>query len=185
VRDLLRSDITATVGFAVKLLRSLEQAGLLDRSETVQALRPAVLCRVKGTAVDAVRLLDSLSEDADVLEVATIALEHPHADVQRAAASLLDRLGAGDRVVAAEQMLQPSVRRSRMVAPQEAGASEALPREQPLAAVAGPDDIVDRLAALMEDACSAIEVELVFAGLAVLDDRDCLRPLVKPTTAST
>jgi hypothetical protein len=183
VRDLLRSDVAATVGFAVKLLRSLEKAGLLDRSETVEALQPAVLCRVKGTAVDAVRLLDALSEDSDVVGVATTALEHPHADVQRAAASLLERLGAGDRVLAAQQTLQPSVRRSPTVAPQEAGDSEALPHEQPLAAAAGPDDIVDRLAALLEDASSAVEVELVLAGLAILDDRDCLRPLVKRAAA--
>jgi hypothetical protein len=183
VRDLLRSDVAATVGFAVKLLRSLEKAGLLDRSETVQALQPAVLCRVKGTAVDAVRLLGALSEDPDVLGVATTALEHPHADVQRAAASLLERLGAGDRVVAAEPTLQPSVRRSRTVTRQEAGDSEVVPREQPLAAVAGPYDVVDRLAALLEDASSAVEVELVLAGLAALDDLECLRPLVKRAAA--
>jgi Family of unknown function (DUF6493) len=79
--------------------------------------------------------------------------------------------------------LQPSVRRSRTVAPQEVGDSEAFPREQPLATVAGPDDVVDRLAALLEDASSAVEVELVLAGLAVLDDRDCLRPLVKRAAA--
>ena len=63
VRALLRSDVAATVSFAVKLLRSLAKAGLLDGSETVEALRPAVLCRVKGTAVEAVRLLDALSDD--------------------------------------------------------------------------------------------------------------------------
>jgi hypothetical protein len=183
VRDLLRSNITAMVGLAVRLLRSVENAGLLERTETVAALQPAVLCRVKGTAVAAVRLLDALAEDSDVVGVATIALEHPHADVQRAAASLLERLGAGDRVVAAEPTLQPSVRRSPTVRPQEIENLEASPREQPLAPVAGPDDIVDRLAALLEDASSAVEVELVLAGLAVLDDRDRLRPLVKRAAA--
>ena len=58
-----------------------------------------------------------------------------------------------------------------------------MPREQPLAAAAGRHDVVDRLAALLEDASSAVEVELVLAGLAVLDDRDRLRPLVKRATA--
>jgi hypothetical protein len=183
VRDLLRSDVAATVGFAVKLLRSLAKAGLLERSEAVEALRPAVLCRVKGTAVDAVRLLDVLSEGSDVLGVATTALEHPHADVQGAAASLLERLGAGDRVAAAEPTLQPSVRRTATVRPQDSDDVEAVPSEQPLAAVAGSDDVVDRLAVLLEDASSAVEVELVLAGLAVLDDRDCLRPLVKRAAA--
>jgi hypothetical protein len=179
VRDLLRSDVAATVSFAVRLLRSLANPGLLEASETVDALRPAVLCRVKGTAVDAVRLLDALSEDAEVVGVATTALEHPHADVQSAAASLLERLGAGDRVAAAEPTLQPSVRRSPTVRERAADDLEAVPPEQPMAAVARPDDVVDRLAALLEDASSAVEVELVLAGLAVLDDRDRLRPLAK------
>jgi hypothetical protein len=186
VRDLLRSDVAPTVSFAVKLLRSLARAGLLDRSDTVDALRPAVLCRVKGTAVEAVRLLDALSEDCEVVGVvgvATTALEHPHADVQRAAASLLERLGAGGRVVAAGATLQPSVRRTPTVTVQDVQDVDAVPREQTLAAAAGPGDVVDRLAALLEDASSAVEVELVLAGLAALDDRDRLRPLVKRATA--
>ena len=46
LRALLRSDVTATVSFAVKHLRNLHKAGKLDRLETVTALAPAVLCRV-------------------------------------------------------------------------------------------------------------------------------------------
>ena len=37
VRALLRSDVAPTVSFAVKLLRPLEKAGLLDRTETVRS----------------------------------------------------------------------------------------------------------------------------------------------------
>jgi len=174
VRALLRSQVTATVSLAVRLLSQLQKAGLLEGQDTVPALTAGVLCRVKGTSVAAVRLLGSLSHLPGVAEVATAALEHPHADVQRAAASLLDALGAEETVNAAA--LQPSVRRRAPATPLPTPVP--LPPEQPLRA-ATEEDLVERMAALLEDASDPIEVELVLAAAVARTREDAFRPLLK------
>ena len=114
LRSLLRSDVKPTVALAVKQLRSLVGPGRLDGPATARALAPAVLSPVKGTALDALRLLADLhavgSAGADdVLGPATTALGHPHADVQRAAAAFLTRIGDTHAVAVAGESLAPSV----------------------------------------------------------------------------
>lgn len=189
LRRLLRSETAALVTFAVTRLRSLSRAGLLDDAACVPALGPALLAPVKGTALGAVRLLDEIATRAPnlrgaVADVAGTGLGHPHADVQQAAATALTKLGAGGVVEAVAEELAPSVRARLGLAVPE-GAS---PSEQELAVLdgpvaslepAGPDDVLDRFAALLEDASDPVEIELVLAGLAAAGDRETLSPLVK------
>lgn len=193
LRALLRSDIDATVTLAVKRLRAVGRAGLLDDSATAPALSAAVLVKAKGTAIEAVRLLDDIVKrqpalPVEVVAVASTALEHPHADVQRAAATLLVRLGAQDAVTAVIESLSPSVRAGLAGAislpvsgPVAAGrVSAPLPSADRVAA--SRHDLLDRLAALLEDAGDALEVELVMAGLARLGEGALLRPLCRRAT---
>ncbi|MBO9556568.1 DUF6493 family protein [Cellulomonas sp.] len=114
LRRLLRSDVRPTVALAVTALRRLAEAGLLDAPAAVDALGPAVVAPVKGTALAAVALVGTAVAGGDVpaesvASTLAVALEHPHADVQRAAARLLVRLGRVDLVEAAREGLAPSV----------------------------------------------------------------------------
>ena len=187
LRALVGAHVPVTVGFAVARLRTLSAAGLLDDEATVPALEPALLVPVKGTAVGAVRLLGEIGQRAPGLRdalvgVAGTGLGHPHADVQRAAADLLVRLGAPDVVRAAAADLAPAVRAA--VVPDVPGAADD-PSDDVLPPVthvpdlvpAGPHDVVERLGALLEDAGDPIELELVLAAVAALDDPAVLQPL--------
>ena len=187
-RRLLRSEVAATVKLAVTRLHAVARAGLLDDAATVPALPPALLVPVKGTAVAAVRLLADIADRTPALagqvtEAVTTALGHPHADVQQAAVGLLTRLGAGHLVRDVLEDLEPSVRAGlgrSLPSPDEDAAPIVVPAGSPRALVpAGPDDVLDRFAALLEDAGDAVELELVLAGLAASEDRAVLRPLLK------
>ncbi len=192
LRDLVRSQVSPTVTTAVKRLRAVGRSGLLDDPETVTALGPALLSPVKGTAVEAVRLLDDIATRREDLRPAVVeavppALSHPHADVQRAAVLLLDRLGAPDVARAGAASLEPSVRLllgvgpagqpSAAMPPAGVTAVEKSAAGMPAAATAA--DLPDRLAALMEDASDPLEVEFVLAGLASCTDVSRLAPLRK------
>ncbi|HVF04744.1 MAG TPA: DUF6493 family protein [Frankiaceae bacterium] len=182
LRALLRSPITATVTMAVRRLRALGKAGLLDDAATVPALRPALLSPVKGTAVEAVRLLDDAARrGADVTDVLADALDHPHADVQRAAVRALTRLGATDVVVARAASLEPSVAAELGATPAAAAAGAPMAPAGPATPRVAPvrDDLLERLAALLEVARDAFEVESVLAALAGLTDPGVLAPLRK------
>ena len=191
VRALLRSTVTATVSFAVNKLKLLSKHGLLDGAATLPALRPAVVASPKSTAAAAVRLVaEVVRRDATLagqaVEVAAIALDHPHADVQRAAATLLGMLGADDRVQGAAEYLEPSVRADVLGQSLAAARVEAVPRLAATGAQLVPstrEDVLDRLAALLENAGDAMEVELVLAALGRLDDVGVLRPLAKRATS--
>ncbi|HEX7187920.1 MAG TPA: DUF6493 family protein [Actinomycetes bacterium] len=192
LRDLVRSQVSPTVTMAVKRLRAVGRSGLLDDPETVTALGPALLSPVKGTAVEAVRLLDDIATRREdlrpaVVEAVSAALSHPHADVQRGAVLLLDRLGAPDVARAGATSLEPSVQLLVGVGPEvqpSAGTPPAgmavaeMPAARMPAAVTAAD-LPDRLAALMEDASDPLEVELVLGGLASCADVSRLAPLRK------
>lgn len=177
LRALPRSSVKPTVAAAVRRLRGLSDAGLLADAATVDPLRPAVLAAAKGTALDALRLLDDIARrGTPVVDAVADALDHPHADVQRAAVRLLDRLGAGDVARARAALLEPSVAAAL-------GAAPAAPVSAVPAAVDRPvvrpvtDDLLDRYAALLEDASDAFEVEAVLAAVAALPDPAVLAPL--------
>lgn len=186
-RRLLRSEIAATVKLAVTRLHAVSKAGLLDDAATVPSLPPALLVPVKGTAGAAVRLLTDIADRTPALagqvaEATATALGHPHADVQKAAAALLTRLGAQDMIAAASDDLEPSVRAVLGLAPHrhDACAPSNPVHDPPRALVpAGTGDLLDRFAALLEDASDPVELELVLAGLASSGDPDLLAPLVK------
>lgn len=187
-RRLLRSEIAATVKLAVTRLTAVSKTGLIDDAATVPALPPALLVSVKGTAVAAVRLLADIADRTPALAgqvaaAAATALGHPHADVQKAAAKLISQLGADHLVSAAAEDLEPSVRadlgRPLQPSPEDA-APVATPAVPPRALVpAGPADVLDRFAALLEDAGDPVELELVLAGLAASEDPAVLLPLLK------
>jgi hypothetical protein len=191
LRRLLRSEVAATVKLGVTRLQGISKAGLLDDAATVPSLPPALLVPVKGTAVAAVRLLADIADRTpavagQVTEAVATALGHPHADVQKAAADLLSRLGADHLVSAAADDLEPSVRADlgRSLEPSdEEAAPVATPAAPPRALVpAGPEDVLDRFAALLEDAGDPVELELVLSGLAASEDTEVLRPLLKRAT---
>lgn len=187
-RRLLRSEVAATVKLAVTRLHAVSKAGLLDDAATVPSLPPALLVPVKGTAVAAIRLLADIADRTPALagqvtEAAATALGHPHADVQKAAAKLLSQLGADHLVSAAAEDLEPSVRADLgqpLEPSDEESAPVAPPAVPPRALVpAGPEDVLDRFAALLEDAGDPVELELVLTGLAASKDPAVLRPLLK------
>lgn len=177
LRDLLRSQVTATVTICVKLLRRLRKAGLLDAQAAVSGLGPAVLCPIKGTAVEAIRLLTEVRSEADVAVTAALGLEHPNADVQAAAAKLLTQVGQVAVVDAVAEHLSPSVPGAKVQARREEAAVELAAPTMPPPAT--ENDVVDRLAALLEDASNPVELELVLAAVAELSDLSALRPLLK------
>ena len=188
LRGLLRSQVAATVSFALGKLKALSSSGLLDTAAVVPALAPAVLAKAKGSALSALQLVAAAAEDGarpdDVVSVAAVGLQHPHADVQRAAAALLLQLGAVDAVAAAAEELEPTVRQALGYAAAVAADGPAPVSVPPLATPqpVPPGEVLDRMAALLEDAGDVLELELVLDGLARLPDRQVLRPLVKRAT---
>ena len=190
-RRLLRSSVPATVGVAVRRLRALGRLGVLEDQETVAAVEPALLSPVKGTAVEAVRLLTDVAARRPelvpgVCAAAAVALDHPHADVQKAAVRLLERFGAGAVVRQRVAGLEPTVQRlvDGPVAaprPESPAATDTAPPVGPAprapAVPVTAGDLLGRLAALLEDAGDPVEVELVLAGLASCPDATVLAPL--------
>jgi hypothetical protein len=183
MRELLRSDVPATLSFALKLLQTVHKAGALEAAATLAALPAAATARAKGTALSVLRLAGSLAagdQRAGAIAVARAALEHPHPDVQQAAARLLSSYDDDAHVRSQADELAPSVQAMLGVAvtePMEAATAE--PIRRPLPPAASQADVVERLSALLEDASDALEVEAVLAGLARLGDPAALSPLRK------
>ena len=182
LRTLLRSAVGPTVAMAVRRLRAIGTAGLLDDEATVAAVEPALLAPAKATALAALRLLDECvrrdgSTRAAAAALAGRALEHPAADVQRAAAKLVDALGGTVDTGA----LSPSVAADLgvPVAPTATPATSVTPVRRGAALVRSRDEVVERVAALLEDASDPYDVEAVLAALAALDEPEALRPLAK------
>ena len=189
---LLGAPVPATVAFAVKHLARVHKAGRLDIAATLAALPDAALVRTKGTALEALRLARALrGEDGTAAaQVARTALGHPDADVQRAAASLLSDSGGGDDLAASAGDFTPSVQRDLGLGggahESDRRAGEAGRIVQPLAAPpprARGSEVVERTAALLEDASDAAELEAVLAALIAPEVGRLLAPLTKRARA--
>ncbi len=189
LRALLTATVPATVAFAVRQLARVQRAGRLEVTETLAALPPATLVRAKGTPLDVLRLARSSGPEHTeaVVDVASAALGHTSAAVQRVAADLLAERGAAWAVAAAADELAPSVRQDlglgpRVVATQEASAES----HQALMPVPDPvtrADLVERTAALLEDSSDVGGLEAVLAALAGPGTPPGLEPLHKPARA--
>ncbi|MGY2875880.1 hypothetical protein ACVW00_003070 [Marmoricola sp. URHA0025 HA25] len=184
LRRLLGASVPATVAFALRQLVAIHKAGALDLPETLELLAPATLAKAKGTALEALRLARAAGPDHRIaaVRIATTALGHSHADVQRAAATLLTDLGERESLAGSGDELTPSVQvdlglalRSRVPV-----ASERL--VQPLVPApvrVGPQDLAERAAALLEDASDPLELEAVLDALTVPGSEERLVPLCK------
>jgi hypothetical protein len=175
--------VPATAAFALKQLQRVHAAGMLEVEETLDALAPATLVKTKGTALDALRLARAAGADypAAVERLASSALGHANADVQRAAAELLAAHGKHETVAAARDELGPSVR-------QDLGLSEvvvAVRNHRPIQTLAPPAtpiaraDLPERVAALLEGCPDFIELEAVLAALVPPGTERSLEPLRK------
>ncbi len=186
-RLLLRSEVGPTVSLAMKQLGALLRSGRLDAPETIPALAPVVLGRAKGNAVAAIKMAERLA-DADpglqpqVTVLAREAVGHPNRDVQAAAVQALERYGASADAVARADELAPSLQRALGITAEDRLDPKPAPVAVPASAPPPPssrDDLLERTAALLEDASDVLEVEAVLAGLASTGPTDALRPLLK------
>ncbi|HEY0646017.1 MAG TPA: DUF6493 family protein [Nocardioides sp.] len=185
---LLGAAVPATVAFALKQLVRVQKAGVLDVGAALDALPPATLVKAKGTAMAALTLARSARAEYPraVAEVAQTALGHPHPDVQRAAAALLAELGDEDAVQAAADDLTPSVRQELGLSVDvdaDVDTDAPVPGRATLPATTTGADLAERVAALLEDASDAAELEAVVAGLVARGAEDALRPLGKRARA--
>lgn len=94
--DLLVSPIGPVVSFATKMLGKLHRAGRLDAGLYVDGIRPVFAHKAKGTAMQALKILDKLGAKDDqlfpkVIEVAVAAMAHQSPDVQEFALGLLEK----------------------------------------------------------------------------------------------
>ncbi|GAA2555960.1 hypothetical protein GCM10010435_28230 [Winogradskya consettensis] len=186
--DLLRSQVTATVGMAVRCLATLDKAGRLDDAEFVVACVPALGVPVKKTALGVLRLLAAVAKrhPGEVAEAAGWGLAHAHGDVQLKALELLRSLDARDVVAGRLEALEPSVQRvaaewlgAAIPAAIPAAGGEVAAYQEPARELVAmtADDFTERAAALMEDARDPVEVELFLAAISEMSD--LLRPIVK------
>lgn len=188
---LIASPVAPTVAFAVRRLASVP-GSCLDNQATLIALAPAMGARAKSTATAALRLVSSIIARRPDLEgtatpIIAAALQHPHADVQRQAVTLLNRVGASEVTNAAITELLPSVQHAigATISPDDA-VIDPLPVDVRAAAAVvpiKPVELVERLAGVLEDPRDVIELELVLAGLASLEDPTKLTPLAKRASA--
>lgn len=186
-RLLLRSEVGPTVSLAMKQLGALLRSGRLDATETIPALTPVVLGRAKGSAVAALKMAERLAADDPGLQhqataLAREAVGHPNRDVQAAAVRVLERYGAGAAAVARADELAPSLQRALGITAEErldTGPPPVAFRASAPMLPSSRDDLLERTAALLEDASNVLEVEAVLAGLASTGPTDALRPLLK------
>jgi len=97
--DLLVSPVGPVLSFAVRMLGKLHRAGRLDADLFVDDIRPVFVHKAKGTAMQALKILDQLGAKDDTLfpkvaEVAVAAMAHQSPDVQEAALGLLEKCAA-------------------------------------------------------------------------------------------
>jgi len=184
LRQLLRSEITATVTLALRSLLDVARAGQLDDDETAKALGPALQHETKTTADAALQLAEGIAKRrpdlADVMAGhVSVALAHPHAQVQERAGRLMQALGAGHRVADHAAGMSPAValtfgvdgaqQLSRDEPPADRSTGVALPADAAVRGAPQPAagaELVELMAALLEDATDPMAVESVLAGLA-------------------
>jgi hypothetical protein len=180
-----RSNVPASVTFAVDRLRDVERAGLLDDPAVAVGLGAVFAGAGKGTATKSVRLLGTvaarLPEDPGVVETAVLALDQPHPDVQSRALDVLERAGALDR--ARDAPVHPTLA-ARVTPAAGVRGPDALPDppacSPPSLRLPGPVaevELVERTAALLEDASDPLELEQALAALATVGDPSALAPL--------
>lgn len=207
----LGSSVTATVSLAAKQFAVIHRAGSLDADGFIAAA-PAALTGGKATATTVLRILVAIASDADLAanseraDAAAHAIAqatvHPHADVQRAAISALQKLDRAELLNAASATLSPAVAAELVQSNAtfgERGEMDSISAVAELSApasasyrVAAPlpvrpftdDDAVERFAALIEHPRDAIEFELGLAWLATATNHaEILAPLRKRATA--
>jgi hypothetical protein len=96
--DLLSSPIQPTVSMAVKALRTLHKAGLLDGVAFVARAEPALYATTKTATKSTLAILGGIASEqpelaTEVAQLAAAALEHKAAEVQRAALALVEKHG--------------------------------------------------------------------------------------------
>lgn len=174
----LDSGINATVSLATKQLAAVQRAGLLTSADFLDHCH-GPLTGAKSIALAGLRIIQRLDTPAERrAEAISIALSHPHGDVQIAAAEALRDLGAEEVLRAGAQLLSPAVAAqfgfdATQTAPLEVDGTPVL------SVVPWGDDALERAAALIEGG-DALELELAMAWVAVTDDAaDVLAPLAK------
>ncbi|MFE6234719.1 DUF6493 family protein [Cellulosimicrobium sp. NPDC057862] len=181
-----RSTVPASVTFAVDRLRDVEKAGILDDRSVAAGLGAVFATAGKGTATKAVRLLETLAarlpEDPAVVDTAVRALDQPHVDVQARALDVLERAVALDRALGAP--VHPTLAARVSPPPAALDPSPADPPEWSLPSLRLPgpvsaDELLERTAALLEDASDPLEVEQVLAALSAVGDASVLAPLAR------
>lgn len=202
LRALLRSGVAATVAESLTALRAVDKAGLLDDDGTATALRPCLEQPVRSTAEAALRLAEAIGRRRpDLVALLTPetarALAHPHAAVQERAARLLRAWGADGVLAAHADALAPGVARDLGLGAPDAErapvtdrpAADALlpaPAALPVDPAPAPDlspasgaELVEIMAALLEDAGDPVAVERTLAGLAAGGRTEALTSLSK------
>lgn len=196
LRHLLRSDVRATTALAVRTLTEVSRAGLLDDDATARVLGAALRAEARTTAEAALRLAEAITggrPDLCAVVAGQIAsgLTHPHPQVQLRAAQLLRSLGADDLLARQVESLTPTVATAlgleisppAPVAPSGPPGTSGQVARGPRATSADAhgraqgDELVERMAGLLEDAGDAVEVEAVIAALALAGQTDVLARL--------
>lgn len=202
-QDLLRLCLSATVGatvsLAVKHLSVVHKAGALEIDAFVRSCAPA-LTTSKAAALSVLKILDSLMQHATteqpaILEPVFLALEHPHAEVQRQGMKLLATHGCTQRLGEYRSILAPTIvaeYAQLFGTPQDAAVHgqileiDSTPAQQPVPFVPEPvipwnqHDALARYALILEDSANAMEVELALAWLAECEQAgEILAPLAK------
>ncbi len=206
---LLGSSIPPTVSFALKTALKLDKAGELPPADVMACIQPVLQARAKGTVISGLKLIAKAAKCSPELseaacELASTALIHEAADVQKKALDLIDSLDGptNQRVVAALSDYRSSVApslRSRLTAmtgtdesAQDLNLSDSHSAEEPVSAIKPIltfDELIQEFSRILEDPSQPLQIERVLDGLARLgasehNDFDKLTgPLRKRSTA--
>ena len=194
--SLCHSRIAPTVTLALDALRKLEEAGCVQSSEVLEAVRPVLSSRVKAQVGAALKLLDRAVLREPLLASAAaqavgIGLAHESADVQKQVLIRLRKWGVDEQQCVALRELLPGVAAVNRAALEELiGASPSADRRagddvgglpapvpsrgyvQPLdesrrlEPIVNGDELVERIAYVLENDKDIDEFERVLAALA-------------------
>ncbi len=172
---LLASRIRATQSMAVRALTTLHKAGEVEWAHSARCTLPAVLVSSdKGIALAALKLT-ALFPGEFILEMAGLALEHSHAEVQAAALHLLREhipQPTGSDWEPKAELLAPSVAALfwewlGQAAPQAQAEANPLPTPslQPVVACQDLQEVVQLAARMLESPEPAYDVERLLDGM--------------------